>query len=135
MTADMISNRHRGTLGGRLTDNRLPAKVSVLLGADTARHPTAQHLAWMLLNLLARQSYEIREIELVLPEGIPPIQRLSPLISSTSDLRESLREGISRINPDVLVPGATVASQVTVRVGPGALGEADFALATTAYGW
>jgi molybdopterin/thiamine biosynthesis adenylyltransferase len=135
MTLDMISNRHRGNLGGRLTDSRLPAKVSVLVDADTARHPTAQHLTWMLLNLLARQTYEIREIELVLPGGIPAIQRLSPLISTTSDLKESLREGISRINPAVLVSEMTVASHVTVRIGPGALAEADFALATTAYGW
>ena len=50
MTLDMISNRHRGNLGGRLTDNHLPAKVSVLLDADTARHATAQHLTWMLLT-------------------------------------------------------------------------------------
>ena len=135
MTLEMISNRHRGNLGGRLTDSRLPAKVSVLLDADVARHPTAQHLTWMLLNLLARQSFEIREIELALPGSIPAVQRLSPLISTTSDLKESLREGISRINPNVLVPGATVASHVTVRIGPGALAAADFALATTAYGW
>jgi hypothetical protein len=135
MTLDMISNRHRGNLGGRLTDSRLPAKVSVLVDADTARHPTAQHLTWMLLNLLSRQSYEIREIELVLPGGIPVIPRLSPLISSTSDLKESLREGIWHINPAVLVSETTAASHVTVRVGPGALAGADFALATTAYGW
>jgi hypothetical protein len=135
MTLDMISNRHWGNLGGRLTDSRLPAKVSVLVEADTAHHPATQHLTWMLLNLLARQSYEICEIELMLPEGIPAVQRLSPLISTTSDLKESLREGISHINPAVLVSETTAASHVSVRVGPGALAEADFALATTAYSW
>jgi hypothetical protein len=135
MIVHLISNRHRGNLGGRLTDNRLPAKVTVALDADSARSPAAQHLSWMLLNLLARQAYEIRAIELVVPEGIAPVKRLSPLISTNTDLRAALREGISRINPEVLEPKATVTSQVTVRVGPGLLGEADFALATTAYGW
>src|SRR5258708_1245469 len=135
MTVHLISNRHRGNLGGRLTDSRLPAKVTVALDADSARSPAAQHLSWMLLNLLARQAYEIRAIELVVPEGIAPVKRLSPLISTNTDLRAALREGISRINREVLEPKATVTSQVAVRIGPGPLGEADFALATTAYGW
>jgi hypothetical protein len=135
MRVHLISNRHRGNLGGRLTDSRLPAKVTVTLDADSARSPAAQHLSWMLLNLLARQAYEIREIELVVPEGIAPVKRLSPLISTNTDLRAALRNGISLINPEVLEPKATVTSQVAVRVGPGPLGEADFALATTTYGW
>jgi molybdopterin/thiamine biosynthesis adenylyltransferase len=135
MTVHRNSNRHRGNLGGRLTDSRLPAKVTVALDADSARSPAAQHLSWMLLNLLARQAYEIRAIELVVPEGIAPVKRLSPLISTNTDLRAALQEGISRINPEVLEPKATVTSRVAVRVGPGPLGEADFALATTAYGW
>lgn len=135
MTIHLISKRHRGSLGGRLTDSRIPAKVTVVLDTDSAHSPIAQHLSWMLLNLLARQAYEIREIELVVPEGITPVKRLSPLISTNTDLRAALREGIAHINPEVLESKATVTSHVAVRVGPGPLGEADFALATTAYGW
>ena len=135
MTRETISNRHRGDLGGRFEDSRLPAKVTVTLGAEFAHYPVVQHLSWMLLNLLARQTHEIREIELVLPEGIAPVKRLSPLVSADTDLLATLREGIFRINPDVLTSKTDMKTQISVRIGPGPLGETDFALATTAYGW
>ncbi len=133
--SERISHRHRGDFGGRFTDTRLPAKVTLLLEADVARLPAAQHLSWMLLNLLARQTAEILELELQVPKGIPVVERLSPLISETEDLSQALAEGIARIHPEVLEVGPTVRSQVSVRIGPGPLGEADYALATTAYGW
>src|SRR5215216_1038512 len=78
-----ISNRHRGDLGGRFTDNRVPAKVSISMTEEVAQKPSAQHLTWMLLNLLARQSFEIREIELNIPAGVPIRGRLSPLVSQS----------------------------------------------------
>lgn len=132
---ERISHRHRGNFGGRFTDTRLPAKVTVLLDGDVARFPVAQHLCWMLLNLLARQTAEIRELELMIPKGIPVVARLSPLISGTTDLSQALASGLARIHPEVLEAGPPVHSRVSVRIGPGPLGEAEYALATTAYGW
>jgi molybdopterin/thiamine biosynthesis adenylyltransferase len=106
-----------------------------MVGKEIAHYPTAQHLTWMLVNLLARQTYEIHEIELIVPEDIPVAGRLSPLISETQDLRIALQEGISHINSEVLVAKTMEKSRISVRIGPGPLSEADFALATTAYGW
>lgn len=130
-----ISSRHRGDLGGRFQDTKLPAKVIISMSYEASKKPIAQHLAWMLLNLLARQSAEIQEIELNIPTGIVPIKRLSPLISREDDLIEGLREGINKINPEALLPKENACSVVSIRIGPGTLLEADFSLVTSADGW
>ncbi len=129
-----ISDRHRGDLGGRLTSSRAPARVTVSMSREAALSPTAQHLAWMLLNLLARQTDEVREIALDIPRGVSCIPRLSPLVPSSGDLVAALGAGIARINPAVLRP-QQARSTVSVRIGPGELGEADFRVTTTAGGW
>lgn len=133
--SESISNRHRGNLGGKFTDSRLPAKVTVMIADEIAGYRTAQHLLWMLVNLLARQPDEIQEIELIVPKGIIPKERLSPLISISTNLDLALREGMHQLHPGVVIPKDTVRSHVYVRVGPGPLGEADLSLATTAWGW
>lgn len=130
-----ISNRHRGDLGGRFTDQRIPAKVSIAMTEEVARKPAAQHLAWMLLNLLARQSHEIREIELNIPARVPVIERLSPLVSQSNDLVGALVEGISQINPAVITKSEGTGTKISIRIGPGPIPEADFSLATSAAGW
>jgi hypothetical protein len=130
-----ISSRHRGDLGGRFTDQRVPAKVSIAVAEEVARKPAAQHLAWMLLNLLARQSFEIREIELNIPAGVPLRGRLSPLVSQSRDLLGALIEGVGQINPSVLTKSEVTVTKISVRVGPGPIPEADFSLATSADGW
>jgi len=116
---ERISHRHRGDFGGRFTDTRLPAKVTVLLEAEVARLPAAQHLSWMLLNLLARQTVEIRELELLIPKGISVVERLSPLIAEERDLALALASGLARIHPEALEAGSPIRSQISVRIGPG----------------
>lgn len=130
-----ISNRHRGTLDGRFTDERLPAKITISMTREVAASRTAQHLTWMFVNLLARQTAEIQEINLNIPQGVSPIERLSPLIPETPDFISALREGIKQINPSVLTPHTQEHSHIGVRVGPGIEVEADFSLTTTANGW
>lgn len=129
-----ISDRHRGDLGGRLTQGRAPAKVTLSMSRDAARSPTAQHLAWMLLNLLARQTDEVVEIVLDVPRGVTCAPRLSPLVPPSGDLVEALGAGVASINPFVLHP-QQARSTVSVRIGPGELVKADFEVATTADGW
>ncbi len=130
-----ISNRHRGDLNGRFTDSRLPAKIVVTMTVDTAQKPAAQHLTWMLLNLLARQTEEIREIELNIPDGIVLAEMLSPLISRKDDLLKALEEGVENINPYVLKQKQAVRSVVSIRIGQGDLPAADFSIAASADGW
>src|SRR5690348_607961 len=100
---ESISNRHRGNLGGKFTDSRLPAKVTVIIADEVASNRPAQHLLWMLVNLLARQPDEIQEIELIVPKGVKPIERLSPLISVTTDLDLALQEGMNQLHPGVVI--------------------------------
>lgn len=131
-----IAQRHRGTLRDRFRDDRLPAKVTVEVAPETARSRTGQHLAWMVLNLLARQAGEIATIELSVPPGIAPITPLGPLVpASAGDLGACLRAGIAAINPTILGARGGERSRVAIRVGPGPLGEGDLAVATTAIGW
>lgn len=129
-----ISNRHRGDLGGRLNHVGAPARVTVSLSRESARSPTAQHLTWMLLNLLTRQTEEVGEIVIDVPAGVPCAGPLSPLVPHAGDLAAALRAGVGLINPGTLNP-RPARSTVSVRVGPGPLGTADFSLSTSAAGW
>ena len=129
-----ISDRHRGDLGGRLTGDRAPARVTVSMSREAALSPTAQHLAWMLINLLARQTDEVREIVLDVPRGVACIPRLGPLVPSFGELVAALGAGVTRINTSVLRP-QLVRSTVSVRIGAGEPGDADLRLTTTAGGW
>lgn len=131
-----VSNRHRGDLSGRLGNDRVPAKVTIEVDRGVALTAIGQHLTWMLLNLLARQSDEVWEIDLVVPEGVKPSARLSPLVPSGTDLEEILRVGVEEVHSGLLEPKSGSRSRVFVRVGPGPLAEdADFALAVSATGW
>lgn len=131
-----VSNRHRGDLGGRLRNDRVPAKVTVEADRAVVAIPTGQHLMWMLLNLLARQSDEVGEIELAMPDGVRPAARLSPLVPSGSDLKTVLEAGVEEINPRLLGPGGESRTRVSVRIGPGPLSkDADLTLAVSATGW
>jgi hypothetical protein len=89
----------------------------------------------MLLNLLARQSHEIREVELLVPSGVVVETRLSPLIPAGLNFDESLRAGVEQINPGLLIPKGGNRSLISVRVGPGELQDADLALSVSATGW
>src|ERR1041384_2726725 len=130
-----ISNRHRGDLGGRFTDQRIPAEVSVAVTEDVARKPAAQQLSWMLLSLRARQSYEIRAIELDIPAGVPVVGRLSPLVPQSKDLAGALLEGVRQINPAVITKSEVTGTKISIRIGPGPMAQSDFSLATSADGW
>lgn len=129
-----LSARHRGNLNGRFSDQRVPAKVVIVATEEVVRTSGAQHLIWMLVNLLARQRHEVKHIELNIPHGIDAEKNLSPLIPKGNDFLEVLRSGIGKIHKEVLSPTAS-ASTVSIRVGPGELLEANFALATTSSGW
>jgi molybdopterin/thiamine biosynthesis adenylyltransferase len=130
-----ISNRHRGDLGGRLTDIRVPGRVIIAVSSDVATNPAAQHLAWMLANLLSRQTVEIQEIQLQIPDNIKVTSRLTPLIPNANDFLAGLRTGIQQINPGVLLAKRNLNSTVFIRVGPGLLHPADFTIAASSNGW
>jgi molybdopterin/thiamine biosynthesis adenylyltransferase len=132
---DEISSRHRGTLDGRFTDTRIPARVTIFMSEEVARNPNAQHLAWMLANLLARQTVEVGSIELQIPGGVPLCGRLSPLLSAGGDFTSALRLGVGQINPQVLVASAEPACRVSVGIGPVGVGEGDFTIWGSASGW
>lgn len=135
-TAPDIAQRHRSTLGGRLTDRCVPLEVVVTLDRSVAETHIGQHLAWMLLNLLARQADEVVRISLRVPEGIRLAGSLGPLVpSSATDLATALRAGIALVNPRVLNSGGAPRAAAAIRVGPGALGRGDLVLATSATGW
>src|SRR5690349_3287347 len=115
-----IALRHRGNLGGRLTDDRIPARVTIALTVEVAHHATAQHLLWMLANLLARQTVEIQEIRLDIPPGVPVAAALSPFFAPVSDgntdsqhvgdLLECVRSGISALHPEIVSATAALGS-------------------------
>jgi molybdopterin/thiamine biosynthesis adenylyltransferase len=132
-----ISNRHRGDLGGRLTDQRVPARVVLAASSEVAETAAGQHLIWMLLNLLARQTVEIREIQLDIPCGIKLAASTSPLVTGASDFLAAMRLGVKQINLAVLAAPVPAASNsaVFIRVGPGPMRAADFSIATTSNGW
>lgn len=134
MRSEMAS-RHRGDLGGRFTDTNVPAHVVIALEPHVALSRTAQHLTWMLVNLLARQSVEIASLELRISPEVATRTRLSPLIPDGLGFAEALMVGLKGINRGVLKLGQEVRSRVFVRVGPGPMEPADFAVATTAAGW
>jgi len=98
-------------------------------------NPAAQHLIWMLVNLLVRQTVEIHEIQLEIAENIKPTDRLSPLVPSTDDFLSGLHAGIQQINRGVLVAKDDLKSTIFIRVGPGPLRRADFAIAVSSNGW
>src|SRR5882672_4196476 len=112
------SSRQQGDLGGRLSDARIPAKVTITLSDEAARKPCAQHLTWMLANLLARQAFAVNRIVFNIPAGVPVLAQLSPLVSPTGDFVDALREGLRLINPKVLVDNENSRSSISIRVGP-----------------
>jgi hypothetical protein len=63
-----IGLRHQADLDGKLTSGAVPACVQIAVAAEVAKTAVAQHLIWMLLNLLTRQTPEISELELIIPE-------------------------------------------------------------------
>ncbi|MFL5758976.1 MAG: ThiF family adenylyltransferase [Thermomicrobiales bacterium] len=131
-----IAQRHRGTLGGRLSEQHGLARVTISLDAVTSGTTVGQHLAWMLVNLLARQTEEVGTIEFDIPTGVTPIRHLSPLMpSDCADLSDCLRSGIERVNPAVLSRSDRPRTRISIRIGPGPIGNGDLALVTTAIGW
>lgn len=130
-----IANRHRGTLRGRFTDTRVPARVIIGISPEMAERPVIQHLAWMLINLLARQTAEIGAIGLEIPKGIAPTPALTPLANDLGDLAMLLQAAAVQINPTVFSECQRIESQIYVRVGPGTLAAADLTIATSADGW
>lgn len=135
MTRNDFGSRHEGNLGGRLTDTRVPARVTIQLARDVAENTSAQHLVWMLVNLLARQPREITALRLMVPSGVQAVERLTPLARGESDLLTTLRAGMAAVNPALLGDTGAARTDVHIRVGSGPLGTADLNLFTTAVGW
>ncbi|MBU8900722.1 ThiF family adenylyltransferase [Corallococcus sp. M34] len=134
MKSDM-SSRHRGDLAGKLLHLRAPARIVISVSEEAACSGAGQHLTWMLVNLLARQSDEVQEMVLRIPPNVPVHPRLSPLLPEVGTLDESLGAGIARIAPGLLAPKDGARCTVGVRVGPGPIPEGDWRLSTTAAGW
>jgi hypothetical protein len=119
---DRISDRHGGTLDGRLApvDTVRPATVSVEIAPGIAGLLSCQHTAWMLVNLLARQERIVERVLLDCPAGVPLSGRVVPLASRDADLRTALLDGAAAI---AAVPVVTVAEcpagAIRIVVGPG----------------
>ena len=65
------------------------AKVKVVIGPSTAQSVAGQHLAWMLVNLLARQESLISKIEFDCPHT-PLLPRVA-LFGAKHTLSDSLQ--------------------------------------------
>lgn len=130
-----IGQRHAGDLGGRLFDPGVGARVTIAVSKDVAHFPSTQHLVWMLVNLLARQPAEVREIVLDLPANTPLAIDASPLVDARDRLVEAFVAAARRINPSVFDSCGDPRTNVFVRVGPGRMLEADLAIAVSADCW
>ena len=125
-----LGDRHLGTAGGALRLGGKPLTVEIRLGRD-AHLASVQHTAWMLLNLLCRLDGAVSGIRLSCPIHAPTIERLSPLVSDSPNLIESLTSTAQKIgNPsDGFVPVELCldrASDVVIAVGFDYCQEATF---------
>lgn len=130
-----IGKRHVGDLGGRLLDPGVGARVTIAVSEDIARYASTQHLVWMLINLLARQPREVREIALDLSAETRLAKDVSPLVAGCDRLVEAFVTASVRINPKVFDTSEHAFADVFIRVGPGEMREADLAIAVSADRW
>lgn len=93
-----IGDRHSGTAGGALNLGGKPVSVEIRLGPD-ASQAAVQHSAWMLLNILSRLEAVVRAVRISCPSDIEAVPRLSPLITKSGSLMESLLSGSQAIGP------------------------------------
>ena len=130
-----IGRRHAGDLGGRLRDPGAGAKVTIAVSENVAHFPSTQHLVWMLVNLLARQPNEVREIVLSVPAKTRLATDVSPLVDRSDTLVDAFAAAARRINPTVFDPCVDAIAEVFVRVGPGEMDSAEFTIAASADRW
>lgn len=91
-----IGDRHSGTAGGALRLAGKPVSVEIRLGLDAFR-ASAQHTAWMLLNMLCRLQGVVNIVRLNCPSEIDVLPKLSPLIKKGESLAEALISGARAI--------------------------------------
>jgi molybdopterin/thiamine biosynthesis adenylyltransferase len=120
-----LSDRHEGTLDGRLAP--IPptpsTTVAVEIEPTTAETPAAQHAAWMLVNLLARQEGLVERVALICNDQIPMPTRVIPLAPRDLDLREALLHGAGKVGAVRVEAAATApagALRLVVGTGPAA---------------
>ena len=118
---DDLSNRHEGTIDGRLApiDATGAATVSIAIPRRAASAPSCQHTAWMLVNLLCRQQRIVDRILLSCPPDVPLQGRVVPLAPRTSDLRSALMAGAAAIDGVPATVEESTDHCVHLIVGPG----------------
>lgn len=123
---ERVSKRHEGDLDGRLLpfDTTRQVTVTVAVGEETARLASAQHVSWMLLNLLTRLVGIVREVRLRCRPGIPLAGQVVPLAPSAKTLDEALLTGAAEL-PFVPCRDGAQPSDFTLHVGPVARSAAD----------
>lgn len=83
-----------------------------------AEEVATQHVAWMLVNLLARLEGTVERISLACPET-DLVGRISPLSPSTTTLKETLLDGAGQIDGVPLSDEDPHDTDILLTVGPG----------------
>jgi hypothetical protein len=107
-----------------------PIDVTIIVGRETAHLAQAQHVSWMLVNLLARLDGVVRHIGLVCPDGIALAGRVVPLAPRDVTLGSALRGGAAAIGGVPVVDRAI--GGVVLCCAPSA---ADEAIVVWGSGW
>lgn len=115
-----LSDRHSGTLNGRLVIPPVGRSVSVAvrLEADTAADIAVQHTAWMLVSLLVRLVGVVDEVRVGGANALLH-RRVIPFATQAGDLRASLVEAASLISGAPVLVGHALSSSTILTVGPG----------------
>jgi len=80
---------------------------------------STQHVAWMLVNLLARLEGVVAEIVLEAPDSAL-VGNVCPLAADADNLHEALEDGVAAIGGLPLKSGSVNKCEVVLTVGPGA---------------
>lgn len=110
--------RHSGDAGGRLAAPTKRVHVGVVVERAAAEQVATQHVAWMLVNLLARLEGTVELISLACPET-DLVGRISPLSPSATTLKETLLDGAGQIDGVPLRDEDPHDTDILLTVGPG----------------
>jgi ThiF family len=122
-----VSSRHEGDLGGRFLPfgNVEQVGVTVEIPDAIAGFASAQHTAWMLINLLARFDGVVNKIAVRCPEGVELSGRVVPLATRNVDLATALIAGGNAIGVIPVERDLQLGRTIVVGAAQPAAGKAD----------
>jgi len=111
-----MSNRHEGDIDGKLPTfaSRQSVTVRIVVDPSVAAYPSAQHTAWMAVNLLARTDGIIDAILIDCP-STPVHDRVVPF-GSARELDARLVEAANLIYKPLAHPAGSTAADRTIRI-------------------